>query len=89
MDTTKLKKANDLDRKIKELNEALNCFEWPVDEGQPKVSTNPRLIIDFDSCEGGREQIKLPMELSNQLSTWIKGEIARELKFTVMEFNEL
>ena len=28
MKTETLKKANQLDRKIKELREALNCFEW-------------------------------------------------------------
>jgi len=84
MDTAKLRKANDLDKKIREFTEALNCFEWP-----DKVSTNPRLIIEFDDDEGGRSSIKLPMELSNNLIDWLKTEITKNRQNVVNEFNEL
>jgi len=89
MDLITLGKANELNRKIKEFNEALNCFEWthPEDETQ-KFSTKPRLIIDFDGGDG-REQIELPMNLSNTLVAFLKEEIIKGRDVAVAEFNAL
>lgn len=89
MDTTTLDKANSLNGKIKELTEALNCFEWPWFEGDSIVSTNPRLIIEFDDEEGGRTNIKLSMVLNEILIDVLKSEIKKERDITVNEFNQL
>ena len=89
MDITTLEKANELNKKIKEFTEALNCFEWthPTDESQ-KFSTKPRLIIDFDGIDG-REQIALPMNLSDTLVSFLKAEIIKGRDVAVAEFNAL
>ena len=89
MDITTLEKANDLNRRIKEFTEALNCFEWTHPEDETiKYSTNPRLIIDFEGGDG-REQIKLPMNLSNNLVEFLKEEIIKGRDSAVVEFNAL
>lgn len=64
MDIATLGKANELNKKIKELTEALNCFEFthPEDESK-KYSTNPRLIINYEGGDGRENQL-IPMELS-------------------------
>jgi hypothetical protein len=89
MDITTLEKANGLNKKIKEFTEALNCFEWthPEDESK-KISTKPRLIIDFDGGDG-REQIALPMNLSDKLVSFLKAEIIKGRDAAVAEFNAL
>lgn len=87
MDITTLEKANQLNRKIKEFTEALNCFEWQVDEGQPKISTNPRLIVEFDG--DGREQLMIPMALNKTLVDFLKNEIIEGRNTAVSEFNDL
>lgn len=88
MDQEVLKKANSLNQKIKELTEALNCFEYQpyCDDSRAdiRVSTNPRLIIEYDG-DGGREQIKLPMNLSDTLVDLLKGIIKKELDVVTME----
>lgn len=85
MDITTLEKANELNRKIKEFTEALNCFEWE-EEGK-KYSTNPTLIIEFDRDD--REQQRLPMNLSNELVAVLKTEIINGRDNAVAEFNAL
>jgi len=87
MDTTTLKRANELNQKIKEYSEALNCFEWES-ENEIKVSTNPHLIIEFDG-EDGREQIKLPMNLSDVMVGFLKQEIIKGRQLAVDAFNAL
>lgn len=81
MDKKTLKRANDLNQVISEFEEALNCFEWsdPLDETK-KYSTNPSLIIEFDDCDDGREQIAIPMTLSNLLIDILKTEIKKGLE---------
>jgi len=91
MDATTLKKANELDKLIWELHEALNCFDWynpEVPEVNP-VSINPRLIIEFDDDEGGRSQVKIPINLSDILIKQIKEAIKTKMGKTVEEFNSL
>jgi len=89
MEIEKLKKGNELSQKINELNDALNCFEWwEFDEDAPKVSTNPRLIIEFDGADG-REQAKVPMNLSEFLTDLLKNTIKSELEKAQSEFDKL
>ena len=82
-----LEKAKELDNKIRDFSQALNCFEWkPLGDG-PAVSLNPRLIIEFDG--DGREQIKLPMNLSNNLIDYLKEEIKKGKETAIDEFKQL
>ncbi|WP_445458403.1 hypothetical protein [Flavobacterium sp. HNIBRBA15423] len=87
MDITTLEKANKLNKKIKEFSEALNCFEWQPEENAKAISTNPRIIIEFD-CDG-REQLPLPMNLSDELVKFLKNEIIKGRDIAVAEFNAL
>lgn len=91
MDVTKLNTANDLHKKIKEFVEALNCFDYyePELAELAPVSRNPRLIVEFDADEGGRQTVKIPMNLSNVLITQIKEAIKTKMAKTVEEFNQL
>jgi hypothetical protein len=84
MDIETLEKANSLNQKIKQLDEALNCFEWIQGESIPPISRNPRIIIEFDN--DGREQIKLPFLLSNFLVTILKKEILSARESALSEF---
>lgn len=86
MDKVTLIKANELDRKIKEFTEALNCFQWPDDYGG--VSTNPRIVIEYDDGDGRASQ-PLPMNLSNELVEFLKREIRAARDNAVDEFNAL
>lgn len=88
MEIEKLKKGNELNRKINELNSALGCFEFQYDETTPKVSTNPQLIIEFDGGDG-REQLKIPMVLSEFLTDLLKNTIKSELEKAQSEFDKL
>ncbi len=86
MEREKLEKANELDKKIREYKEALNCFQWEDNDGGLH-STNPALIIEFDN--DGREQIKLPMTLSDSVVNLLKEIITASLETTQKEFNNL
>lgn len=84
MDIQTFKKATDLNQTIKELEEALSCFEWSPGKNMLPISTNPRIIIEFDN--DGREQIKLPLVLSNVLIEILKKEIVSALESAGHEF---
>ena len=86
MDITTLEKANELNRKIKEFQQALNCFQWEQEYGGG--TTNPRLIIEFDGGDG-RETQPLPMNLSDALVSFLKAEIIKGRDAAVAEFNAL
>lgn len=86
MDITTLEKANELNRKIKEFQQALNCFQ--LDQEYGGGSTNPRLIIEFDGADG-REEQPLPMNLSDALVSFLKAEIIKGRDAAVAEFNAL
>jgi len=88
MDIQTLQKGNDLQRKIRKIKEALNCFEWHPDEGEP-INLNPRLIIEFDDYDGGRSELPLPMALGDVLTALLKQEIKKELDAVETEFNQL
>jgi len=100
MDKETLKKANELARLMEEHESALLCFEWDVnqydnysraddDQLPPKyVSTNPRLIIEFDGNDG-REQQMIPMVLSDALVEFIKENIKENLSRLKKEFENI
>ena len=86
MDITTLEKANELNKKIKEFQLALNCFEWEKEYGGG--TTNPRLIIEFDGCDG-RETQSLPINLSDTLVSFLKAQIIKARDASVAEFNAI
>ena len=88
-----LKKANILDKKIRELKDALSCFEWrqSFDDDELKgnyMSTNPVIIIEFDGTDD-REQIKIPMQLNESFVKILKNEIKKELISSISLFDLL
>jgi len=87
MNLTTLEKANALNNKIKEFNQALNCFQWEDGAGNFH-SANPRLIIQYDGGDG-REEQPLPMNLSNTFVTLLKAEISRCMDEAVAELEAL
>jgi hypothetical protein len=87
MNKETLEKANKLNRRITEFDQALNCFEWSPDEDTAPISTNPQIIIEYDL--DGREQVKLPMILSDELVKILKiaiieGKTAAEKEFEML-----
>lgn len=86
MDITTLERANELNRKIRECKETLDCFD--LRNGEMIYSLNPRLIIEFEGGDG-REQHPLPLNLSNELVSFIKAEIVKCRETAVSEFNAL
>jgi len=85
MDVKTLERANELLKKIKQLQNVLGCFEWELEFGGH--SRNPRLIIEFD--RDGREEQVLPMNLSDELINFLKLEIIRVHDTTVAELEQL
>lgn len=86
MDDKILDRANEIARMIREDESALCCFEWPEEYGGH--SRNPQLIIEFDGCDG-REQVKIPMILSECLTNILKDAIKSNLNKLKNEFEEL
>lgn len=92
MDYQKLQKANSIKKQIDEHQEALNCFEWPgiPDHGlKEPLTRHPQLIIEVDDCDDCREQIKLPMVLSNELIGFLKSVIIENKRKLESEFESL
>ena len=97
MEIDKLIKANELDCKITELQNILDCFEWTPeddlgsDKAHPKsISRNPEIIIEFDAADGNsRELIKLPKDFSKAWIPDMKKEISTGLEIYKKEFKEL
>jgi hypothetical protein len=86
MDISTLQKANELNKKIKDLETAFDCFEWDKQYGGG--SKNPRIVIEFDDCDG-RSKHLLPMTLNENFISVLKAEIANELTKSKMMFNSL
>ncbi len=86
MDDKTLKKANEIAQMIRENKSALCCFEWEEEYGGG--SRNPQLIIEFDASDG-REQQKIPMQLSDILVDMIKQAIDANLSVLKSEFESL
>ncbi len=90
-----LQRAKQLEQQIKEFKSAMSCFEWgwygsedeKPDDFKPD-STNPKVIIEFDGGDG-REQIALPMSLSDAFIEFMKKEITAGLTEAQSELDEL
>ena len=99
MNKEKLMEANRLNKLIEEHEQALNCFEFDTNyyarDEDPNLpialeSTNPILIIEHDDpFEGGREQQRIPMVLSDFLINLIKDSIKGNLEKLKDEFQNL
>ncbi len=105
MDKKRLNEANRLIHLIEEHEKALLCFVYDKNEyindmreaaGEEKLSpeyesTNPQLIIEFDAFDDDwiRQQVKIPMVLSDFLVETIKAAIIESLSKLEMEFNSL
>jgi len=93
MNKETLKRANALDKKIKECDEALNCFEYTYTDHEGKnpqvYNRTPRLIIDVDDLDNGREQIALPFNLSNTFIDFITREVKNQKEKSINEFKSL
>ena len=99
MNKEKLNEANRLNKLIEEQEQALNCFEFDTNyyarDEYPNLpivleSTNPTLIIEYDDpFEGGREQQRIPMVLSDFLINIIKDSIKGNLEKLKTEFQNL
>ena len=99
MNQEKLKEANRLNKLIEEHEQALNCFEYDTnyyardEEHDLPIaleSTNPILIIEYDNpFEGGCEQQRIPMVLSDLLINIIKDSIKGNLEKLKDKFQAL
>lgn len=87
-----LKQANELQRKINELTEALNSFYFTFGEtpDMQQVSREPTLIVEriADYWEG-RETVKLPISVQGELQELIIVKLQAALDQTKQEFNDL
>jgi hypothetical protein len=92
MEKETLFEANKLNKKIKDLEEAKGCFYFYVSEDDEKltsISTNPKLFIEVDDCEGGREKIEIPVEVNNELIVVLQNEIEKTLAKAKKRFKDL
>lgn len=90
MDLIRLNKANALNRKIKEYEEALECFEHRYgDENEFVFDRTPKILLDVDDLDGGREQLPIPMILSDELIKFLKEQIILNLNLAKEDFINL
>lgn len=92
MTPEKLKIGIELSQKLKEIDEAMNCFEWPADPEfgllEP-LNRHPQLVIESDNEDEMRVQYKLPMVLSNEIISFIKRELSEEKTRITQQFLQL
>jgi hypothetical protein len=84
-----LETANLINKKIKELDVVISCLQQVDQEIETIIDYNPSLIIECDDWDGGREQIRVPMVLSDQLIILIQKEVVSEKNRLLEEFNNL
>jgi len=97
MNVETLNKANDLKRKIEQLQDITSCFYYPKYDNEGNEtgeldfnhSRKPKIIIEFDDFEDGREEFKLPLTPSEKFIKTIFEESAKELQKTIAEFESL
>lgn len=87
MHITTLEIANTLFRQIKQLEDGLNCFEYIPEGGGEPISLNPILIVEHDY--DGREQCRIPMELSDSLIKILKDAMIKKRELLIAEFASL
>jgi len=83
-----LQKANELDEKINEIKRSLDSFEWDYDLSHP-VSRNPKIIIECDDGDDGREKNMVPIILQPKMAEFLKDFIKTELAAAEKELKEL
>ena len=86
MTITTLQKANELDKKIRQLKSSLECFEHHKEHGGG--STNPTIVIEYDGGDG-REHMALPINVNIALIGVLKAEILSSLETALDEFSSL
>lgn len=89
MTKEQLDKGNELANKIRDFENALNCFEWKFSAQAPPASTNPRIIIEYDDYDDVRSQIALPMNRSDTLVDLLKSTIKEKLGKAQDELDKL
>lgn len=93
MNIEQLTQGNILKKKIEDFENAMNCFErvpnWDSNQIADPVSLNPSLIIEFDDWDDGRDQIKLPMVLSDCFINMMKDTIKQQIEKLKKEFEAL
>ena len=91
MDKEKLEKGNEILRKINKYESALECFEWVPGEngGGDVISLNPKLAIEFDDWDDGREMMVLPDIISEDFIEMLKTHIETRIEELLKEFDEL
>lgn len=72
---------------IKSLNDALRCFTYNTPS--EAISTNPKIIIEYDDEEGGRSQAALPIVLSENFIEYIKQEIVKSISVNFEKLKSL
>ena len=84
-----LETANLINKKLKELDVVISCLMHVDQEIETIIDYNPSLIIECDDWDGGRDQIRIPMALSDQLILLIQKEAVSEKNRLLSEFNNL
>ena len=90
MNLLTLNKANQILQKIKEYEAALECFETKYGaHNEYTYDRTPKIILNVDDLEGGRENMDLPMILSDEMIDFLKKEIVENLNKAKIEFEDL
>lgn len=90
MDLVKLNKGNQLRKQINEYEAALDCFEYKYGEKiELTYDRTPQIILNVDDLDGGRENLHLPMALSDEIINVLKSEIHKNLAKLKKDFKEL
>ena len=72
-----LEKANDLDRRIRNLNSAFEAFYWPFPEDKDPQPREVKLIFEYDDGDGD-EQLSVPAQINDGLTATLKKFILEE-----------
>lgn len=89
MDVKTLEKGVDLQRKINQCADVLNCFTWRYEDVRStEISTNPTIIIEFDGCDG-REEAEVPFDLNAEIIEAIKAWTSQRRDLAIAEFKDL
>ncbi|MEI7727604.1 MAG: hypothetical protein WCK09_21025 [Bacteroidota bacterium] len=94
MTPDQLQKANELSSDILACRSVLESFyhkEWEPtkEEWSEKTSTNPVLFIEYEDGEGGREMLRIPGVLQQDMIAKIKTYTMEIMEQAQSEFNEL
>lgn len=88
MELNTLSRANELQKRIYEYEAALEIFETKVGD-EVVYDRTPMILLNVDDLDGGRENIPIPMILSNGLVEFLRVEIQVALEESKIEFENL